>query len=290
MDKDVHTDGSAIADDSSVRVIAVTSGKGGVGKTNVSVNLATGLAKSGKKVMLMDADLGMANVDIMLGIRPEFDLYHVITGEKTLNEVVVEGPLGIKIVPASSGVGRMAGLSVTEHAGLIRAFSELDTDIDYMIIDVAAGISASVTSFSRACQDIIVTVCDEPASITDAYALIKVLNREHRVNRFQILCNRVVDASHGRKLYATLAAVSDEFLDISLGYLGAIPEDSKLLEAVRMQTPVITQFPYSASGVAFQSLVSKVLSLPNQGESSGHLEFFIERVLKKNDFMETSRP
>lgn len=270
-----------------VRVLAVTSGKGGVGKTNISVNLAVGLARKGHKVMLMDADLGLANVDILLGIRPEFDLYHVITGSKTLDEVIIEGPHGIMIVPAASGIGRMAELTVTEHAGLIRAFSDLGTLVDYLIIDVAAGISDSVTSFSRASQDVIVAVCDEPASITDAYALIKVLNREHGVTRFQVLCNRVADGKHGRKLYATLAAVADQYLDVSLGYLGAIPEDPKLLDAVRQQVPVTSLYPYSQAGVAFRSLADTVEKLPRRNAGSGQVEFFIERVIQQNDTRES---
>lgn len=269
-----------------VRVVAVSSGKGGVGKTNVAVNLASGLAMRGNRVMLMDADLGMANVDILLNLRPKYDLFHVISGEKDLDEVIVEGPHGIQIVPASSGIGRMAGLSTSEHAGLIRAFSDLETDVDFLIIDIAAGISETVTSFARACQEVLVVVCDEPASIADSYALIKVLHLEHGVDRFQILTNRVRDGKHGRRLYATLAAVADQYLDVSLGYLGAIPEDAKLQEAVKKQTPVISLFPHSPSGVAFNSLVDSVVRLPERNVVNGRMEFFIERVLQQHNAME----
>ncbi|VAW81634.1 Flagellar synthesis regulator FleN, partial [hydrothermal vent metagenome] len=153
-----------------VRAIAVTSGKGGVGKTNVSVNLSVALAERGRKVMLMDADLGLANVDVLLGLHPNGNLSHVIDGQRTLEEIIVRGPSNIMVVPAASGVKRLAELSTMENAGLIRAFSELNHDVDILIIDTAAGINESVTSFSRAAQEVVVVVCDEPASMTDAYA------------------------------------------------------------------------------------------------------------------------
>ena len=169
-----------------VKVIAVSSGKGGVGKTNVSVNLAVSLASSGKEVMLMDADLGLANVDVLLGLNPAYDLSHVISGERTLEEVIVEGPNNIKIVPGSSGISRMANITPAEQAGLVHAFSELGHVLDVLVVDTGAGISDSVVSFCSAAQEVIVVVCDEPASITDAYAFIKVMSREHGVERFQI--------------------------------------------------------------------------------------------------------
>lgn len=268
------------------RVLAVSSGKGGVGKTNIAVNLAAGLARRGKKVMLMDADLGLANVDILLGIRSEFDLFHVVTGEKTLEEIIVEGPEGILVVPASTGIGRMAELSTAEQYSLINAFSELEAMVDYLLIDIAAGISSTVTSFSRACQEIIVVVCDEPASITDAYALIKVLNREHGIKRFQILCNRVSDNKQGQKLYASLARVADQYLEVSLGYLGIVNEDLKLQEAVQKQKPLISLFPHSLSGVAFNSIIDNVLNLPDKHENEGGMAFCLGGDIQHNNTME----
>ena len=170
-----------------VKVIAVTSGKGGVGKTNVSVNLSVAMSDAGKRVMLLDADLGLANVDVLLGLQPHSNLSHVIDGERNLEEIIVEGPGGLMIVPASSGITRLASLTPAEHGGLIRAFSELSHPLDVLIVDTAAGVSDAVISFTRAAQEVIVVVCDEPASITDAYALIKVLNRDYGLHRFQVL-------------------------------------------------------------------------------------------------------
>lgn len=180
-----------------VRVIAVTGGKGGVGKTNISVNLAVSMAEMGRRVMLLDADLGLANIDVVLGLHPQYDLSHVLSGERSLEEVVLQGPAGIRVVPGASGVQQMAELSAAEHAGLIRAFSDVGNDLDVLIIDTAAGISDTVVSFSRAAQELIVVVCDEPASITDAYAMIKLLNREYGLDRFRILANMTLQPKRG---------------------------------------------------------------------------------------------
>jgi flagellar biosynthesis protein FlhG len=262
----------------SVRTIAVSGGKGGVGKTNVSVNLALSLLRTGKSVMLMDADLGMANVDVMLNLKPERDLYHVVTGKCALNDIIIEGPGGLQIVPASSGVGKMAELSPIEQGNLVRAFDELQQQVDVLIIDTAAGISNSVINFSKACQEVIVVVCDEPASLTDAYALMKVLNQEHGIKRFQVLANMVTDIEQGRLLYSKLVNVADIYLNVSIGFLGSIPMDDKLREAIRQQAPVTEQFPNSASSLAFQRLAKTINELPVLPPTTGNLEFFVGRV------------
>ena len=190
-----------------VRVLAVTSGKGGVGKTNISVNLAVSLAQIGRRVMVMDADLGLANLDIMLGLHPQYNLSHVLNGQRTLEEILLTGPAGIRVVPAASGVQNMAELEPAQHAGLIRAFSELSHTMDVLIIDTAAGISDSVISFSKAAQEVLVVVCDEPASLTDAYALIKLLSREHDLFRFRIVANMAGSAQEGRELFKKLTQI-----------------------------------------------------------------------------------
>ena len=263
-----------------VKVIAVTSGKGGVGKTNLSVNLGTALAQGGRGVLLMDADLGLANVDVLLGLSPRRNLSHVIAGEATLEEVIVEGEDGLSVIPAASGVQRMAELSPAEHAGLIRSFSELSQDVEYLIVDTAAGISDSVMSFARAAREVLVVVCDEPSSITDAYALIKVLNRDHRVQHFHMVANRVRSAREGQDLFAKLSTVTTRFLDLALDYAGAIPEDDALRKAVQRQRPVVTAFPGSPSGRAFLDLARRVDRWPLPAGAEGHLEFFVERVIQ----------
>ena len=262
-----------------VRVIAVTSGKGGVGKTNISVNLAASLSLAGQRVMLMDADLGLANVDVLLGLEPHFDLQHVISGEKTLDEIIVQGPLGIHVVPASSGVERMAELTSVEHASLISAFSELKQPIDVLIVDTAAGIADGVVSFAKACQEVIVVVCDEPTSLTDAYALIKVLSMRHGIKQFQILANMVKDESQGLNLYEKLLNTTDRFLEVGLKYLGAVPFDEQLRQSVRAQKPVVEAYPRSPASKALVRMSEKINRWPLPDQATGYLQFFVERLL-----------
>jgi flagellar biosynthesis protein FlhG len=263
-----------------IKVIAVSSGKGGVGKTNVSVNLATQLATMGRAVMLLDADLGLANVDVLLGLAPRYNLSHVIEGKATLEEVLVEGPAGLMIVPASSGLQRMAELQPAEHIGLIRSFSELNHDLDYLIIDTAAGISDGVISFARAAREVLVVVCDEPSSITDAYALVKVLNCDYDVQRFHMIANRVRSPHEGQDLFAKLSKVIARFLDLTMDFAGAVPEDDCLRKAVQRQKPVSIAYPSSPSARAFGELAKRVERWPLPTAAEGHLEFFVERLIQ----------
>lgn len=265
-----------------VRVITVSSGKGGVGKTNVSVNLAMALSNAGKRVTIMDADLGLGNIDVLLGLHPQYTLDHVIQGEQQLDDVIVHGPGNISIIPAASGVQSMAELSPSQHAGLIQAFSEMNHNLDVLLVDTAAGISDSVISFSRAAQDVLVVVNDEPASITDAYALIKVLNREYGLFRFRVLCNRVKSAQQGRELYSTITRVTDRFLDVALDYVGFVPDDEFVVKAIRKQRPVVDAYPRSKASMAFRTLAEKVNKWPIPTNAGGHLEFFVERLVQSN--------
>ncbi|MDH5786131.1 MAG: MinD/ParA family protein [Chromatiales bacterium] len=267
-----------------VRVITVTSGKGGVGKTNVSVNLATALSSLGRKVMLMDADLGLANVDVMLGLQPKYNLSHVISGERRLDEIIEQAPGDIALIPAASGIQKMVELSAAEHAGLIRAFSELESELDVLIIDTAAGIADSVISFCRASQEVVVVVCDEPTSITDAYALIKVLNRDHAICRFRILCNMAHTPKEGRELFAKLVKVTDKFLDeVVLDFMGAIPYDQNLRKAVKRQRAVVDLYPSSPASLAFREAAKTAERWPMPSTADGNLEFFVERLVGSSD-------
>ena len=262
-----------------VKVIAVTGGKGGVGKTNVSLNTAIALGQLGNRVLVLDADLGLANCDVMLGLRVERNLSHVLSGECELDEILVEGPAGIKIVPATSGSQSMVELSPSEHAGLIRAFSELNTEFDILIVDTAAGISDMVLSFSRAAQDVMVVVCDEPTSITDAYALIKVLSREHGVYKFKIVANMVRSMREGHELFAKLSKVTDRFLDVSMELVATVPYDENMRKATRRQKVIVDLFPNSPAAIAFKTLATKAVKWPIPNQPSGHLEFFIEKLV-----------
>jgi len=266
-----------------VRVISVTSGKGGVGKTNASANIAISLASQGKDVLLLDADLGLANVDVLLGIQATNNLSHVINGERTLEEIMVRGPEGIRIIPASSGVRDMVELNHAEHAGVIRAFSELSFNPDILMIDTAAGITDSVVTFTRASHEVIVVVCDEPASITDAYAMIKLLSREHGMHRFRILANMVNSTQEGIVLYKNLVKVTDRFLDVALSYIGAVPYDEYLKKAIKKQKAVVEAYPRSKSAMAFKKIAQKSSQWPAPKLASGGIEFFVERLFKNSN-------
>ncbi len=264
------------------RVIAVTSGKGGVGKTNVSVNLAMAFSAQGKDVTIMDADLGLGNIDVLLGIHPKYNLSHVINGEHTLDEIMVKGPGNLTIIPASSGVQSMAELTPNQHAGLIQAFSELNHNIDVLLIDTAAGISDGVISFSRAAQEVIVVVCDEPASITDAYAMIKLLNQEYGLFRFRVLVNMAKSAQHAREVYETITKVTDRFLDVALDFIGFVPFDDYVLKSIRKQRSVVEAFPRSKASTNYRTLADKIDKWPIPRGAGGHLEFFVERLVQSN--------
>lgn len=265
-----------------VRCIAITGGKGGVGKTNISINLATSFSKLNKRVMLLDADFGLANVDVVLGLTPDRNLLHVLDNECSLRDIILDGPDDIKIVPASSGVKRMANLNSFEQSGLISAFSELSDELDVMIIDTAAGINDSVVHFARAAGEVIAVVCDEPASIADAYALIKVLSRDYAVRKVSILCNQVESKAHGEMLFNQILKVINKYLDVSVNYLGAIPDDAYLKKAVKRQLAVTSAYPRSRSALAFKEIAGKINDKTIDENSSGNLEFFAEQLVNIN--------
>lgn len=264
-----------------VRVIAVSGGKGGVGKTTVAINLATALTQAGQRVMLLDGDLGLANVDVLLGLAPRYTLAHVLAGERSLEEIIVETPAGLRVAPAASGVAHMANLGPSEHLGLVRAFSGLASQIDTMIVDTSAGIADGVLQFSQAAQHVLIVLRDEPASITDAYALIKVLSREHGVQRFRVLANMTREPGQGTAVFQRLQRVALRYLEVVLEYVGEIPDDQWLGRAIREQRPVLEAYPSSRASIAFKKLARLTDTWPIPAGPRGHLEFFVERLVRR---------
>jgi len=263
------------------QVIAVTGGKGGVGKTSVSINLATTLAMAGRQVMLLDGDLGLANVDVFLGLSPRHTMAHVLSGERSLEEIIVESPHGVQVVPGASGVADMANLPAAAHLNLVQAFSGLSQRVDVLIVDTSAGLSHSVLQFSQAAQHVLLVVCDEPASMTDAYALVKVLSRNHAVSQIRVLANTIRSPGDGDVLFQKLQRVTGKFLEATLEYLGEIPEDPYLRRAIREQRPVVGAFPASPSTRAFKKLALQADKWPVPEGPRGNLEFFVERLVRR---------
>lgn len=265
-----------------VQVIAVASGKGGVGKTNVSINLACQLARRGRRVLLMDADLGLANVDILLGLRPTLNLSHVMAGECDLADILMPGPFGISVIPAASGIKRMAEMPPSQHAALVQSLSSLEDNYDVLVVDTAAGIADSVVTFSRASQHVLVVVTEEPTSLADAYGLIKVLNRDAGISRFKVVCNMVSSEARARQVFQRLCDVAERFLDVRLDLAGAIPRDEFLLKAVARQRAVSELYPATESVQAFKQLADVAERWPTPVVPGGHIEFFFERLLPRD--------
>ena len=265
-----------------VQVIAVTGGKGGVGKTSVSVNLATALASRGKQVLLLDGDLGLANVDVFLGLTPRLTVADVLAGNCTLEDVIVEAPQGFKVVPAASGIAQLAELDTLTHLGLVRAFGDLASRLDVMVVDTAPGIVGSVLQFSQAAQQVLVVLCDEPASLTDAYALIKILSRDHGVKQFRVVANQSRGKGLGQALFERFERVANRFLSVELDYVGEIPEDPFLRRAVREQRPVVAAYPSCPAAVALKTLALRADMWPIAEGPRGNVEFFVERLIRRS--------
>lgn len=261
------------------KVIAVCSGKGGVGKTNVATNIAIALGALGKEVCLLDADVSLANIDVLLGLQPRFNLSHVVSGEVDLDTAILRGPRNVRIVPASSGSFDMTDLSPAAQAAIIQAFSGLSKQPEVLVVDTAAGISSGVARFVQASQHPIVVVRDEPASLTDAYALMKVFSQNYGVARFNIVTNQSLTATAGRKLFQKLEKVADSYLDVVLRHLGDVPNDRFLIKSVQEQRAVVDAYPLSPSGTAFIKIAKSIDKLPTRREPTGGIEFFFERLL-----------
>jgi flagellar biosynthesis protein FlhG len=264
-----------------VQVIAVTGGKGGVGKTTVSVNLAAALAARGKEVMLLDGDLGLANVDVFLGLTPRLTLADVLAGNCTLEEIIIDAPQGFKVVPAASGIAELAELDTLTHLGLVRAFGDITARLDVMVIDTAPGIAGSVLQFAQAAQQVLVVICDEPASLTDAYALIKILSRDHGVSKFRVLVNQVRGRGAGQGLFQRFERVATRFLSVELDYVGEIPEDPFLRRSIREQRPVLQAYPQSPASMALKTLGLRADMWPVAEGPRGNVEFFVERLIRR---------
>lgn len=264
------------------RVISISSGKGGVGKTNTAANLAYSLAKKGKEVLILDADLNLANIDVLLGLTPKYNLHHVFKGEKSLTEVMLKGPGGINILPGSSGIMELASLTESQKLYFLEEMEELGQKVDILIIDTAAGINDNVVYFNLAAQERIVLLTPEPTSLTDAYALIKVLSSRYGIKKFRILVNQAATKKEAIAVFKKLSLVCDQFLDsLSLDYLGMVPYDQKLKEAVRTQKLVTQLFPKSASSKMFADMSELLAGEEPDFNADGNIKFFWQTLFDR---------
>ncbi len=276
---------------SNARVIAVTSGKGGVGKTSLSVNLAIEIAKMGKKVVIFDADFGLANVEVMLGIRPQYNLLDLIHNDKTIEEIITKGPNDIGFISGGSGVSELATLDKESIKVLVSELVKLDRLYDVVIIDTGAGITDSVMEFVMVSPEILLVVTPEPTSITDAYSLLKVLRRKEKFNplykTINVVSNRVSSDAEGNDIYSKINTVSSKFLNTKLQFLGNIPQDKNASMAIIEQKPVILAYPSSPVAKGIQSIAAKLMqnedadNAPKEGIARVFLDFIKSRRKSK---------
>jgi len=253
------SDVPAMTDKPRARAIAITSGKGGVGKSNVAVNVALELAALGRRVSLLDADLGLANADVLLGLNPNSHLGHVLAGKCTLQDIVLEVGNGVRLIPGGSGVTELASLSHEQNARLVAELRALECSSDYMIIDTAAGIAGNVTGVLKAAAEVVIVTTPDPTAVVDAYATIKVLNQQAPGKTVWVVVNDVVAIGDAEKIFNQLRVTVSRFLNQEIKFLGAIPHDSELVDAVREQVPVVEYAPETPASRALR-LIARYLN------------------------------
>lgn len=269
---------------SPTRILAITSGKGGVGKTSITVNLAIALARLGKKVIIFDADLGLANVDVLLGICPKFNLRHVVAGGLSITDVMVKGPEGIEIVPAANGLRELADIPDSSRDYLVRLLSDLENRADFVLIDTGAGLSSNVVGFVLACDEVVAITTPEPTAMTDAYAIIKVIYRDSPEAHVYLVTNGVKDHNEGQRVARRMNMIVGRFLNTHVDHLGCVPVDPFVSKAVMLQRPFVIEFPRSPAAVGIQAIAERLCTPGYEPRGHGHrptgaLRKFLERVM-----------
>ena len=259
---------------SKVRTIAITSGKGGVGKTNIATNLAMIFRRYKKRVLLVDLDLGLANIDILLGLYPEYTLQDVIEGRKQVKDIIMRGPDGIMFVPASSGIAELTNLSEMQKEQLFKGFSDLDEEIDIVIVDTGAGISPNVLSFVLASNEILLVTTPDPTAITDAYAMIKVLSRKKKDLNIKLLVNLSGSKEEAALTMKKITSVTNRFLDVNIQYLGYLLQDPNVSIATRRQKSFVKEYPNTTATSCLNKMVAAFLNNDDGTNTLGAEDYF----------------
>lgn len=262
---------------SKTRIIAIASGKGGVGKSNITVNLGLSMQEMGKRVLLMDADLGMANLDILLGLAPRYNLSHVLKGKCKFEDAVLAGPEGIDILPGTSGED-LINISPTEVKRLIEASSHMEDKYDIILIDIGAGMHYSVTNFIMACDETLIILTPEPTAIMDAYSLIKFLSNNEYKSNIGLIINQISSNKEGDDVANRMKKVIREYLKLNIEIFGYIPYDKYVKQAVKKQSPIVTNYPKSKAVSALKDVAAKMLDRVQDSESRG-MKGFIYKIV-----------
>jgi flagellar biosynthesis protein FlhG len=261
------------------RTVVISSGKGGVGKSTLALNLSLSLCSEGQRVILLDADLGLANIDVMLGLSPEYHIQHLVQGRKSLKDIIITGPLGLKIIPGGSGINELANLSDAELNRILIEVGKVDGDYDYMVIDTGAGISKNVISFMLAADEVIVITTPEPTSLTDAYGCVKTIAKQSYAGGVSVVINQVSDNNEGLMVAEKFRLVCKQFLNVDIKLLGSIPSDSLVGEVVRQQKALMQAYPRSTAARHIQNIARRLVNLggmasPAESGGSGIKKFF----------------
>lgn len=264
-----------------IRVISVTSGKGGVGKTHTVANLALLFQQAGQKVLVLDGDFGLANLNIIMGLQSKHSIEDVMSGRKEIDEILLEGPHGMKIIPASSGILKMTQWSSSDQAYLMEKLESLTEQFDILLIDTGAGIHSDVAYLNAAANEILVIATPEPTSIADAYALMKIMSHNYKVNQFKLLINMVDSAHESKVVYQNLLEVSDQFLNIRIEYLGYVLKDAKVNQSILKRKLLCDYYPHSHASRCLNVISKSILSSPVNFEVTGNVQFFWRTFLSE---------
>jgi flagellar biosynthesis protein FlhG len=262
-----------------MRVISVTSGKGGVGKSSVVANLAATMGARGQRVLLLDGDFGLANLDILFDLRTKGTLHDVLKGERRIGDVLARVATNVDVIPASSGVLEMTQMGNVEKTRLLDIMEGLDSAYDVMLIDTGAGIGDDVTWLNSSANEILVVATPEPTSIADAYALIKVLNQKHKIKNFRFLVNQARSEAEALRVYQQITAVADKFLNVSIDYTGHILWDDLVSQAIRQRKPIVNAYPNSKAAKNFGHLADTLFRPTERMVANGNVQFFWKALL-----------